>query len=60
VYDRSSADGYQQNEEDLRAAGVLAESLREAIADYQVSTSLFRWQGSSLTKGVDCTTKGNL
>ena len=42
VYDRSSVDGYQQNGEDLGAVGELAESLRDAIVNYQVSTSLVR------------------
>jgi hypothetical protein len=39
---RSGVDGYQQNEEDLGAVGELAEALREAIVEYQVSTSLVR------------------
>jgi hypothetical protein len=35
--DRSGIAGYQQNKEDLRAVSELAEALRDAIVEYQVS-----------------------
>jgi hypothetical protein len=38
--DRSGIAGYQQNEEDLSAVCGLAESLRDAIVEYQVSIYL--------------------
>ena len=58
--DRPSVDDCQQNEEDLRVVGELAEALRDVIVEYQVSTSLVHPQDFSLTKRVDCATKGNL
>jgi hypothetical protein len=35
--DQSGVAGYQQNEEDLHAVSELAEALRDAIVEYQVS-----------------------
>jgi hypothetical protein len=56
----SSVAGYQQNEGDLHAVCALAESLRDAIVEYQVSIHLVHLQNTLLMQWVVCTAKGNL
>ena len=34
---RASADGYQENDSDIRMVGELAEDVRDSVIEYQVS-----------------------
>ena len=48
ILERTGIDGYQENDADARAVGQLAEDVRDAVFEYQVSLNIV------VTVGVHC------